>query len=118
MRTGARHLCVLDPTQDREAVRWPPSARRVHAVCWSGPVSSWNQSVLSSAGLWNATVCLISPQREQTDSCGALNKEKCSLERAVLSNRYRIFWTVAKPEQVSYSLFGTRFCLRLRDALE
>lgn len=78
-------------------------------MCWSCPGRNCNESVLLSVGLWNATLCLISAQREQIDSYRALNKKNCSLERDVLSNRYRISWIVAKPEQVFYRLAGTCF---------
>lgn len=87
-------------------------------MCWSCPISSWNQSVLLSMRLWNATVCLISPQREQIDSYRALNKENCSSERERLSNKYRISWIIAKPEQVFYRLVGTHFFHLPGDVLE
>lgn len=56
---------------------------------------------------------------EQMDSYRALNKEDCSSERALLSNKCRISWMVAKPEQVFYRLVGTHFptswrCPRVR----
>lgn len=76
-------------------------------------------SVLLSMGLWNATACLISSQREQLESYRTLNKDNGSSERQSLSNTYRISWIIAKPDQVFYSLVSTHFFPPLPgDALE
>lgn len=92
--------------------------RQFFGMCWSCPISNWNQSVLLSIGLWNATLCLISLLRQQIDSYKPLNKENCSSERERLSNKYRISWIIAKSEQVFYRLLGTHFFLLPGDVLE
>lgn len=90
--------------------------------CFSGmdclcPASIWHLC-FAEPGLWYATVCLISPQREQMDSYRGLNKGDCSSERVLLSNKYRISWMLAKLEQVFYRLVGTHFFPLPGDSLE
>lgn len=61
-----------------------------------------------------------SAQRQQMISYGALNKGmNCSSERELLSNKCRISWLIAKPEQVSIDWLAHTFptywrCSRIR----
>lgn len=83
----------------------PPSVR---ALRWLCPVASWHQCFGECGSL--VCCCVFDFTSEGADGfLWSLNKDDCSSERALLSNKYRISWTMANPEQVFYSLAGTCF---------
>lgn len=95
---------VLDPT-------WYRSLHLLELLCgiyWLCPAASWHQCFGECGSL--VCCCVFDFTSEGADGfLWSLNKDDCSSERALLSNKYRISWMMAKPKQVFYSLVGTHF---------
>lgn len=102
--TGNTAPCVSDPT-------WYRSLHLSELLCgmrWLCPTASWHQCPREGGSL--VCRCVFDFTSEGADGfLWSLNKDDCSSERALLCNKYRISWTMAKPEQVFYSLLGTCF---------